>query len=355
LGFDPKGVITLEVKLPTPRYSDSRERDRFQAALLEKIQALPGVESAALGWAPPWDPQDNIVEEEIEVQGQATSEGIAARKVQSAGASPGLFDVLKTPLLRGRFFDERDFGNAPAVAIVSQRLADEHFAGQDPIGQHIRFVEGKDRSPWMTIVGVVVTWKHLVNDASWRDTPLVFRPARSFPVVVRATGNLQGLGLRMQKLGTDLDSTVEFMPGLLSDRLSKVLLYPSFRAGLLVSFGLGALLLAALGLHGVLSQIVAQRTPEFGVRRAVGAQTSDLLLLVAQQGGIPVLAGLAAGVACVLAFSHVLSSMLYAIEPADPGLLMGVSVTLLLVACLAIALPAHRAARVDPMIALRDE
>jgi len=91
------------------------------------------------------------------------------------------------------------------------------------------------------------------------------------------------------------------------------------------------------------------------VRRAVGAQTSHLLLLVARQGGIPVLAGLAAGVACVLAFSRVLLSMLYAIEPANPGLLMGVSVTLLLVACLAIALPAHRAARVDPMIALRDE
>ena len=241
------------------------------------------------------------------------------------------------------------------MAIVSQRFVDEHFAGRDPLGQRIRVGVGEDRSPWMTIVGVVGSWKHLINDAGWRETPLVFRPARSFPVVVRARGDLRLLASDMQKLGMQLDSTVEFTPGLLSDRLSKELLYPSFRAHLLMCFGLGALLLASVGLHGVLSQLVAQRTPEFGVRRAVGAQTQDLMLLVARQGGVPVLCGLIAGMACALGFSRLLLSMLYGVRPADPGILAAVSVTLLVAAAIAIARPAAKAARVDPVIALRDE
>jgi putative ABC transport system permease protein len=134
-----------------------------------------------------------------------------------------------------------------------------------------------------------------------------------------------------------------------------VLLYPTFRATLLVSFALGALFLAAAGLYGVLAQLVAQRSPEFGVRRAVGAQKRDLLWLVARQGGIPVFLGLSAGLAGSLAFSRLLASWLYKIQPADPGMLLAVSVTLVVVSAVAIALPAHRAASVDPMVALRDE
>src|SRR4029079_7070869 len=120
-------------------------------------------------------------------------------------------------------------------------------------------------------------------------------------------------------------------------------------------FALGALLLAAVGLHGVLTQLVTQRTPEFGVRRAVGAQTRDLLWLVARQGGIPVLAGLGVGLVCSLTFSRLLASLLYRIQPADPVMLGAASMTLVVVSALAIALPARRAASVDPMVALRDE
>ena len=124
---------------------------------------------------------------------------------------------------------------------------------------------------------------------------------------------------------------------------------------MLAFFAMGALILSAVGLHGVLSQLVAQRIPEFGLRRAVGAQTHDLVLLVARQAGVPVLSGLAAGAGLTLAFSRVLSNLLYGIQPADPNALAIVSLTLLAVAGLAILWPATRAARVDPMIALRDE
>jgi ABC-type antimicrobial peptide transport system permease subunit len=123
----------------------------------------------------------------------------------------------------------------------------------------------------------------------------------------------------------------------------------------LALFAIGALVLSAVGLHGVLSQLVAQRMPEFGVRKAVGAQTRDLLFLVARQGGVPVLAGLSAGICLALGFGRVLTSLLYGMRAADPKVLIAVSFSLLVVAGLAILLPASRAARVDPMIALRDE
>jgi ABC-type antimicrobial peptide transport system permease subunit len=141
----------------------------------------------------------------------------------------------------------------------------------------------------------------------------------------------------------------------LDSRLAKVLAYPRFRAMVLAFFALSAMILSAVGLHGVLSQLVAQRIPEFGIRRAVGAQTGDLIWLIARQGGVPVVAGLAAGVCLTLAFNRVLVNLLYGIQTANPSVLAIVGLALLGAAAPAILLPARRAARVDPMIALRDE
>jgi predicted lysophospholipase L1 biosynthesis ABC-type transport system permease subunit len=202
----------------------------------------------------------------------------------------------------------------------------------------------------------------MVNDAIWRDTPMVFFPVaqdpggQSFLVTARAAGDPRPLGRQIRKEVAVLDSSVETNePELLSDRLSKSLLYPRFRAALLVWFGLSALLLAAVGLHGVLAQLIAQRIPEFGVRRAIGAQTWDLVSLVARQGGAPAAAGLIGGIALTLAMSRALQSMLYGIHPADPSILMLTALALAAVAAVAIAFPAHRAARVDPAAALREE
>src|SRR5262249_43671486 len=136
---------------------------------------------------------------------------------------------------------------------------------------------------------------------------------------------------------------------------TKILAYPRFRAAVFTFFALGALLLSAAGLHGVLSQLVAQRIPEFGVRRAVGAQTADLLWLIARQGGVPVVFGLGAGFCLTIASGRILTTLLYGIRPADPNTLLLVSLLLLAVASLAMLWPAVRAARVDPMDALRDE
>jgi len=213
----------------------------------------------------------------------------------------------------------------------------------------------------MTIVGVVGTQKHLVNDSSWRDTPMVYQPIAQQPypqisIGLRASGNPALLGRELQKQVSALDPSVQIQEGeLLSTHLETLLAYPRFRAMLLACFAAGALLLASVGLHGVLSQLVAQRTPELGLRRAVGAQTWDLIWLVARQGATPVLLGLSVGLVASLAFSRLLAGMLYKIQPVDPRILGAVSMTFILVSVLAIALPVYRATSVDPVAALRDE
>ncbi len=357
LGFDSEGVFRFGVTLPTPRYADQAQRTRFYDELLTRLENLPGVVTVAFGQFPPLKGGG---EGQLEIQGRTTG-GTPVSDVDDGAVSPRYFELLRTPLLRGRSFDARDRLESPRVAIVSQAIVDEYFPDREPLGQQIRVFDGDSRTPWMTIVGVVGTQKHIVNDSSWRETPMVYQPIAQQPypqtsVGLRASGSPAVLGRELQKQVSALDPSVQVQDGeLLAARLEKMLAYPQFRASVLTFFSLSALLLAAVGLYGVLTQTVVQRTPEFGVRRAVGAQSSDLLMLVARQGGTPVLAGLAAGVACSLALSRVLSSLLYEIRPTDPRLLAAVSILLLAVAALAIAIPARRAASVDPMIALRDE
>jgi predicted permease len=354
LGFHTEGIISVEVELKP------EQSDRFQRALIENLQALPAVDIVLRGWVPPWEPNDNIVEDRIEVEGQNPVSDSPALYVQGGEASPRYFEMLGTKLLAGRFFDEHDAG-AP-VALVSETLVAEHFAGQNPLGQKVRILASEEKpTPWLTIVGVVEDWKHLVRDAEWRNTPMVFRPVGAagprMAFALKAFGNPAPLIKQIQQQISSLEPNAEVTvpPALLRDRLAQNLDYPEFRAELLAGFAFGALILAAVGLHGVLAQLVTQRTPEFGVRRAVGAQTRDVLWLVARQGGGPVFAGLVAGLIAALLLTRVIQSMLYGVQPTDPGVLALTASVLLLAAVVAMALPARRAVRVDPIAALREE
>jgi putative ABC transport system permease protein len=210
---------------------------------------------------------------------------------------------------------------------------------------------------------VVGNLKHtqLMNEMSWVESPILYRPLAQEPrssiqIVVRTANGAGSLTQEIQAQIAAVDPTIPInIVETLPSRLAKVLAYPRFRAAVLAFFALGALVLSTVGLHGVLSQLVARRIPEFGVRRALGAQTHDLLFLVAREGGTPVAAGLATGICLALASNRVLANLLYGVQTADPRVLAAVSFTLLAVASLAILLPATRAARVDPMTALRDE
>ena len=197
--------------------------------------------------------------------------------------------------------------------------------------------------PWLTIVGVSGNLKHtqLMNEMTWVETPILYRPLAQEPrpamqIAVRAQRDLRFAGQQIQNQISAVDSVIPINDvEILTTRLAKTLAYPRFRAMVLVFFAVGALLLSAIGLHGVLSQLVTQRMAEFGVRRAVGAQWHHLLLLILRQGGTPVITGLAAGVCLAVAFGRVMSKLLYGIHTANPGalalaafVLLGVAVEL---------------------------
>ncbi len=334
-----------------PRYAGNDQRLRFYNAVLEQLHSTQGIAGAALASKFPPNVGGN---QEIEIQGRSTPPQGYAHDLGGDAISPGYFEMLQIPLLLGRAFDLRDRSDAEPVAIVNQALVREYFPQADPLGQRIRI--GGGDMPWLTVVGVVGNLKHseLMNEMKWVETPILYRPLTQEPrasiqIAARAAGGgTASAGRAIQQAIAAADSGVPVNdPEDLTSRVAAVLAYPRFRASVLSLFAIGALLLAAVGLHGVISQLVTQRTPEFGVRRAVGAQTRDLLWLVARQGGAPVLAGLTCGVLFGLAFERVLAGLLYGVRPGDPSLLMGVlpMATGTLLATAALAIVRRRGAR----------
>jgi len=351
LGFSTAAITATHLSL-----TREVDRIRFQDGLLARLRSLPGVTDAAFGTFFP--PYREDVMEQLEVRGVQST---GSYDVLSCAASAGFLSLLHTRLLRGRMFNDRDLPTGEPVALVSESLVKTHFAGLDPLGKEIRVNQFSGPSPWMKIVGVVEDWKHLEWDAEWADSRLVFRPlAQSsdldFAVGVRAEHALPRLARAIQE---DVRALHPSMPGeaveSLDDRLETMRAYPRFRALVVNFFALAALAIAAVGLHGVLSQIVSRRTPELGLRRAVGAQASDLLWLVGRQGGGPVLAGLAMGGMAAPVVAWVLRNLFWGVPLASPGAIGLSAVWLLMVAGIAIALPARRALSIDPMAALREE
>jgi len=358
LGFNPGHLLATRVSLPGFRYATTAQRLRVYDSLLERLQRLPGIAGVTLASKVPPEAGGN---QTLEIQGRPSDPANQIHDIGADAVSPAFFDVLHIPLRRGRVFNAQDRENSQPAAIVNQSLAEKYFPNADPIGQQIRIPSGP--MPWLTVIGVVGNLKHteLMNEMTWVETPIFYRPLAQEPrpfvqVAVRTAGDAGSIVPEIQRQIAAMDPSIPLSDAEpFSSRLAKVLAYPRFRAAVFGFFALGALLLSAVGLHGVLSQLVAQRIPEFGVRRAVGAQTRDLLFLVVRQGGVPVLAGLAAGIGLTAAGRRALANLLYGIQAADPEALAVVSLALLAVAGLAILLPARRAASVDPMVALRDE
>jgi putative ABC transport system permease protein len=266
---------------------------------------------------------------------------------------------VRTPLLRGRSFTDADRDGTTPVVIINETMAKRFWPGEDPVGKRMRYGIGDSDIPWMTIVGVVGDMRRTGFDESVRcETflPLAQNPARRLTIVARAEGEPASLAgvLRDQVRAVDPDQPVfavktvdEMLGDMASQRRLTMLLFGVF-AGL-------ALLLAAVGIYGVMSYAVTQRTHEIGVRMALGAQVGDVLRLVVGKGMALALAGIAAGLAAAFALSRVMASLLYGVSATDPLTFGGVALLLGLVALLASYLPARRAARVDAMIALRYE
>jgi putative ABC transport system permease protein len=346
LGFQPEKLFTLRLTVP----KDAAFYDRLEA----RVAAIRGVRSAALATAmPPFDSGSEV----LDIGGRIPVE---RHDVAPKYVTPSYFGTMQVVLERGRFTDSRDRAGSEPVAVINQALAQEYFPGTDPLGQRMRV--SKDE-PYATVVGVVRDEKYtnVMQEMRWLEIPVLYRPLAQSPaaqisIAMRTATNSLPLeaALRKEIIALQPDAVVDEVESM-QNQVGRFLAYPRFRAVLLTGFAAFALLLAAVGLHGVLAQHSAQRTQEIGVRMALGARPEDIIAMIARESGGPVIAGLAIGLALAASITQYLSAILYGIGPRDPLTLAAACVVLLLVAAAATAAPARRAAGVDPMEALRTE
>jgi predicted permease len=359
LGFRTERVYAARIVLPHLRYKEDAVRGRFYERLEASLVAQPGVARAALGNnAPPF----HVANLEIAVEGSPYREDTATHDVGHEAVSLGYFQALGIPLLRGRLFDERDRQNSEPVTVVDAALAREYFPETDPIGQRIRVAGQVEPFPWVKIVGVVGAVKRTTvqREMGWAESPTMYRPmAQHVPdsaSLVLASAGSAPVAAAIRRAAADIDSEAgigEIEP--VERRMLRVMAYPRFRAVVFGAFAGLALLLAATGLYGVLSQMVAQRRQEIGVRMAVGALPRDVVGLVLWQAAVPLGIGLAIGLAVAVAAGRWSAALLYGVSAGDPATLAAVAAVLAVSGAAASAIPARRAAKTNPTETLRAE
>jgi predicted permease len=356
-GFDSKHVLTARLGVSFERY-DHDQHYRFFEQVLEKVSALPGVQSAAAGWPLPFS--DSYASVSIAIEGKPVAKG--DEPSEGVGAvMPGYFETMRIPLLSGRTFTERDGFKSTPVIIINQAFAKKYFPGENPIGKHVRseLGDGVVEHPMREVVGVVGDTKHqgLTGEAA----PMYYLPYAQAVVtnpylVMRSNMDPGKLEEAVRKTVAQMDADVPvYQVTTLENYVSKSAAQPRFQTWLLGCFAGIALLLSAVGLYGLLSYIVVQRTFEIGLRMAIGAQRSDMLRMILRRGLRLTLAGLLAGLAASAVLTHFLTHMLYGVKPLDPVTFAAVSIVLLGVSALASFAPAWRASRLEPMNTLREQ
>jgi putative ABC transport system permease protein len=353
-GFRPEHVLAFRVALPAASYTDDQQRAAFFTRLLEGLDALPDVTSAGATQSLPMR-GDYVLS--FTIQGQPVPRPNEGPSANFRVASPNYFQTLGIPLVRGRAFNDRDQAKSPMVAIVDQKFVDRHFPDRDPIGQGIDIGNGSDG--FYEIVGVVGS----IRQANLETTPAptMYIPFSQDPfsaawVVARTEGDPTGLSAAVRQTVRSIDPTLPaFAMTPLTTVVSDSVAERRFSMLLLGLFAGIALFLAAVGLYGVVAYAVSQRTQEIGLRMAIGAQRGDVLRLVVGGGMKLAVVGVAVGIACALALAQLVAAMLYEVTPFDPASYSATALVLLAVAALACYVPARRAMRVDPIVALRQE
>jgi putative ABC transport system permease protein len=357
-GFDSTNVTEAEVSLPQFQYSTPQQWTAFSNELLARLHAQPGLRDSALAAPLPMDRQGqaslafSIVGNPPLAPGESDSADYTT-------ASPDYFRVMRIPLLRGRFFSEHDTASNPNVAIISETLARRYFPNQDPIGRQMRFGFSPNSNVPREIIGVVGD----LRDAalSRKPGPMMYVPFAQAPlyggeVVVRSSSSASriaaGIRQTVHSIDKDLPVTdVESFP----DAVGASVAQERFRTVMMSSFSGIALILAAVGIFGVISYSASQRTHEIGIRIALGAQQRNVLRLILGQGARLALLGLGIGAAAALPLTHLMAGLLYGVSGTDPLTFGTVGIVLFGVAVTACYIPARRAMRVDPMVALRHE
>jgi predicted permease len=363
-GFDPQHVLMARIWLPVPNnpeldpYRPPAKRAAFVQEVLRRATSLPGVQYAAIGAGnavPLLGPHFTgsfTIEEKAESDADRPT-------AQMSSVTPDYFRTLGTPLLRGRLFADSDAGDAQRVALIDEATARRFWPNEDPVGRRVKPGGRGSNAQWMTIVGVVGNIKTEGFDQP--DVPHLYLPALQSPgyamaVYLRAEGDPSRLtqALREQVRAVDPDLPV-FGERTMEDVVSASLARRRFALQVVGGFGVLALLLAGVGVYGVVAYSVSQRTREIGIRLALGASSGAILRWVFRQGMRLTLLGTAVGLVVAFALTRLLSGLLFGVSAADPITFVGLATLLALVALLACYIPARRATKVDPMVALRHE
>jgi putative ABC transport system permease protein len=356
-GFSAERVLTLQFSLIGEAYREDPQVVRFTNGVLEKVRALPGVEEvAAAGQIPMGGNADSFG---FHIDGLMHPNPADDPSAERYSVTPGYFRVMNIPLRRGRIFTDADGASAAPVMLVSESAARLLFNGTDPIGRRVR-VGNATSGPWRTIVGIVGDVHHA--DLSQPATPQMYLPQAQFAdsflvmTIKLATADPLALLPAVRGIIRQLDPSVPvYEVATLEDLVARSVAQRRFVMTLLASFAAVALLLASVGLYGVVSYTVAQRRREVGLRMALGAAPSDIARLVLGSGARTVGVGLVAGVICAAALTQFLRALLFQVEAFDPWTLAAAVLTLATVAGLAHSVPLRRALRVDPAIALRQD
>ncbi len=353
----PGTLLTMEIALPEAVYKEDHRVTAMYSQMVSRFEALPGVQSAAAAGSIPHTGFNSS--RAITIEGKPAPAAGEQQIAQNNSISPEYFHTLGLPLRKGRAFTEQDGPDAPRVAIVTERLVQRFLPGEDPIGKRIKFGGVNSKSPWMTIVGVSADIRQNVWDRLPRPmvyVPHVQVPSRSMALIIRASHDPLNLVAPVRATVRALDS------GLAIDELKTMervireeAIALNYMAVLMGVFGVLALVLSAMGVYAIMSYSVTERTHEIGVRMALGARNNHVLSAVMLRGSLTTLIGLVVGLGMAFALARLLASLVYGITATDPATFAGNALALAVSAALATYIPARRATRVDPMIALRYE
>jgi len=350
-GFDPRHLLTERVMLPLEKYPEPAQWTPFFQSVLERVGGLPGVESVAAASSPPLT--DAMVGG-AEIEGRPMPQGM---EITAIGCiiSPSYFHALRIPLTSGRNLTPYDDGSAPRVVIVNEIFARRYFGQGDPVGHRIRILD----SSWYSIVGVVRSTRHLpltTEPSAEFFVSYLQHPFYSMTLIVHATSDPASLAGAVRSKVQEVDPNQPvFDVATMEERFSQAVAPQRFNALVLGIFAGMAVILAGVGVYGVMAYSVTRRTHEIGIRRALGAQRQDVMRLVLRRGAALALVGITLGLAGALTLTRFLSNLLYGVTVRDPLTFVAVSLILTGVALMANYIPARRATKVDPMVALRHE
>jgi putative ABC transport system permease protein len=357
LGVNPDRVLTMQVTLRGQRYAQEDQVRNFYSRLLDQVRTLPGVRAAAVSNSLP--PDNTDFSSGFAIEGHGREEGPDQRVAYFVQVSPDYFRALDIALREGRLFNDADTSTSPKVLLINETFERRFFPGENPIGKRLN-LGSENESDWNQVVGVVQDVKY--NGMAEDIQPALYRPAAQSPSwgasLIIKTDLAKPLSLT-PSVRAELKKIDPELPladvSTLDDRIVLAMSQPRFRTTLIALFAAVALVLACIGVYGVISYSVSQRTHEIGVRVALGAQTRDVLRMVIKQGLWLAVLGLAIGITSSLALTRLISSLLFEVKATDVSTFTITAVLLWFTAMLACYLPARRASRVDPVVALREE